>query len=128
MRSLRPALDLRCSACVCSALLILFTLAGCTVERHKSDAELGLTAQQAAGRRVYDSYCDRCHEPYSSREKKGPSLQGTFKHKYLSKSGLPANDDLVGDIIRQGRGTMPAYGPSLTQQQIDDLLAYMHTL
>lgn len=128
MQLLHRPFDFRFFARTCAVLAVLFTLSGCESERRKSDAELGLTPQQAAGRRIYDNYCDRCHEPYSSREKKGPSLQGTFKHKYLSKSGLPANDDLVGDIIRQGRGTMPAYGPSLTQQQIDDLLAYMHTL
>ena len=50
-------------------LLAVLVLAGCDVERRKSDAELGLNAQQAAGRMLYDNYCDRCHEPYSSRER-----------------------------------------------------------
>ncbi len=128
MRLLHRSFDLRFFACGFGVLALLFTLTGCESELRKSDGELGLTPQQAAGRRVYDNYCDRCHEAYSSREKKGPSLQGTFKRQYLPKSGLPANVGLVGDIIRQGRGTMPAYGPSLTQQQFDDLMAYMHTL
>jgi len=98
------------------------------VERRKSDAELGLNAQQAAGRRTYDKYCDQCHEPDSSRGKKGPGLKGVFKKEYLSVSGLPANDDRVGEIIRMGRSKMPAYGQTLDQQQIQDLLAYLHTL
>jgi mono/diheme cytochrome c family protein len=106
----------------------LVLLAGCDVERRKSDAELGLNAQQAAGRRVYDRHCDQCHEPYSSRGKKGPSLKGVFKKQYLSESGLPANDDRVGEIIRLGRSKMPAFGQTLDQQQLQDLLAYMHTL
>lgn len=97
-------------------------------ERRKSDAELGLTPEQSAGRRVYDDQCDRCHEPYSSKGKKGPSLKGVFKHPYLSLSGLPANDERVGEIIRSGRKDMPAFGPALTQQQIDNLLVYLHTL
>lgn len=101
---------------------------GCEVERRKSDAELGLNAQQAAGRRIYDRYCDQCHEPYSSRGKKGPSMMGVFKRPYLSISGLPANDDRVGEIVKYGRSKMPAYGRELDQQQIDDLLVYMHTL
>jgi len=110
-----------------SAALMLFC-SGCNVERRKSDAELGLNPQQAAGRRVYDKTCDQCHEPYSSRGKKGPGLKGVFKREYLSESGLPANDDRVGEIIRLGRSKMPAYGQVLDQQQIQDLLAYMHTL
>jgi mono/diheme cytochrome c family protein len=101
---------------------------GCDVQRRKSDAELGLNPQQAAGRKIYDQYCDQCHEPYSSRGKKGPGLKDIFKKHELSISGLPANDERVGEIIRYGRSKMPAYGRELNQQQIQDLLAYLHTL
>ena len=113
-----------------TCLLICSLLAGigCDVERRKSNAELGLSTQQIAGRKVYDDYCDRCHEPYSSRGKKGPGLKGMFKKQYLSESGLPANDDRVTDIVRFGREKMPGLGQALSQKQISDLLAYLHTL
>ena len=110
------------------AILALVALAGCDVERRKSDAELGLNPQQAAGRKLYDNYCDRCHEPYSSRGKKGPSLKGVFKRQYLSQSGLPANDERMTDIIKYGRAKMEGFGQVMTEQQIKDLLAYLHTL
>jgi mono/diheme cytochrome c family protein len=113
---------------VLAVLLALGTLSACDVERRKSDAELGLNPQQSAGRKIYDSQCDRCHEPYSSRGKKGPSLQGVFQHKYLSLSGLPANDERVTDIIRLGRNQMPGYSQTLNPQDIQDLLVYLHTL
>jgi mono/diheme cytochrome c family protein len=122
----RPA-RLCCGTLGLLGALVVF-LSGCDAERRKSDAELGLNPQQAAGRRVYDRNCDQCHEPYSSRGKKGPGLKGVFKRQYLSESGLPANDDRVGEIIRLGRAKMPAYGQVLDQQQVEDLLAYMHTL
>ena len=109
-------------------ILAFLTLAGCEVERRKSDAELGLNPQQAAGRQLYDNYCDRCHEPYSSRGKKGPSLKGVFKHQYLSLSGLPANDERMTDIVKYGRAKMEGFGQVMTDQQIKDLLAYLHTL
>src|SRR2546428_5855844 len=109
-------------------LTMLGSLVGCNVERRKSDAEVGLNSQQAAGRRVYDNYCERCHEPYSSRGKKGPSMKGVFKKQYLPLSGLPANDDRVGEIIRYGRSKMQGFGQVLNQQQVDDLLAYLQTL
>lgn len=111
-----------------AVLLLVTCLAGCDVERRKSDAELGLNPQQAAGRRIYDRHCDQCHEPYSSHGRKGPGLKGVFKKQYLPESGLPANDDRVGEIIRLGRSKMPAFGQTLDAQQVQDLLAYMHTL
>jgi mono/diheme cytochrome c family protein len=111
-----------------AAVLTLLALSACDVERRKTDAELGLNAQQAAGRKIYDSHCDRCHEPYSTRGKKGPGLKGVFQNKYLPISGLPANDERVTDIVRLGRKEMPGYSQTLNQQDIDDLLAYMHTL
>ena len=116
------------SAVIALLLATAFALTACEVERRKSDAELGLSPQQAAGRVVYDAYCDRCHEPYSTRGKQGPGLKGMFKKPYLALSGLPANDDRVGDIILHGRSKMPGYGQVLTAQQVRDLLAYMHTL
>jgi mono/diheme cytochrome c family protein len=110
------------------ALLAVAMVCGCDVERRKSDAELGLNPQQSAGRRLYDSHCGRCHEPYSTRGKKGPGLKGVFQNKYLSLSGLPANDERVSDIIRLGRKEMPAFSQTLSPQDVQDLLAYMHTL
>ena len=110
------------------SLMALAALCACDLERRKSDAELGLNSQQSAGRQVYDHYCDRCHEPYSKRGKKGPGLKGVFQNKYLSLSGLPANDERVTDIIRLGRNEMPAYAQTLNPQDLQDLLAYLHTL
>jgi mono/diheme cytochrome c family protein len=109
-------------------VLGLLALAGCDAERRKSDAELGLNPQQAEGRKLYDNYCDRCHEPYSSRGKKGPSMKGVFKHQYLSISGLPANDERMTDIVKNGRAKMEGFRQVMTDQQIQDLLAYLHTL
>lgn len=109
-------------------VLALAMFSGCDVERRKSDAELGLNPQQSAGRKIYDSHCDRCHEPYSTRGKKGPGLKGMFQNKYLPLSGLPANDERVSDIIRLGRKEMPGYSQTLSSSDVQDLLAYLHTL
>jgi mono/diheme cytochrome c family protein len=109
-------------------LVAVLALVACDVERRKSDAELGLDPQQAAGRKLYDNYCDRCHEPYSSHGKKGPSLKAIFKHQYLSLSGLPANDERVTDIVKYGRAKMEGFNQVMTEQQVKDLLAYLHTL
>jgi mono/diheme cytochrome c family protein len=120
----------RCSwvRAVLPACLVLAVLTACDVERRQSDAELGLNAQQSVGRKLYDNYCDRCHRPYSTKGKKGPGLKGVMQHQYLPKTGLPANDERVTDIIRNGRPDMPGYSQVLSAQDIQDLLAYLHTL
>jgi mono/diheme cytochrome c family protein len=110
------------------AMAALLALVGCDVERRKSDAELGLNPQQAEGRKLYDNYCDRCHEPYSTRGKKGPGLKGIFKNQYLPLSGLPASDDRVTDIVKYGRAKMEGFGQVMTDEQVKQLLAYLHTL
>ena len=108
-------------------LIALTALAGCESEPRKSDAELGLNAQQARGRRVYDARCAECHYAYSTRDLRGPSMHGLFKKKYMS-SGIPANDERVIDIIEMGRAKMPGFQNKLSVDQIADLVAYLHTL
>jgi mono/diheme cytochrome c family protein len=109
------------------SLTALLVLGACDSEPRKSDAELGLSAQQAAGRRVYDTRCADCHFAYSKHDLRGPSLHGLFKKQFMS-SGIPANDDRVTDIILLGRAKMPAFQNKLTQEQLNDLMAYLHTL
>ncbi|MGA1998499.1 MAG: cytochrome c [Terriglobales bacterium] len=110
---------------ILAAAAVLHT--SCDTQIRKSDAELGLNPQQASGRHVYDRYCAMCHEAYSSRSLRGPSLEGVFKKPFMP-SGAPANDERVGEVISLGRSKMPAFGRVLNQQQMDDLLAYLHTL
>ncbi len=108
-------------------LIIVTIFAACDAEPRKTDAELGLNPEQAYGRRVYDARCAECHYAYSKRDLRGPSLAGLFKHPYM-KNGMPANDDRVTDIILLGRSKMPAFQQKLTPQQLEALMAYLHTL
>lgn len=111
-----------------AALAVLgFFAAGCGNDPLKTNPELGLNEQQAAGRAIFDHYCSACHEAYSTSGKKGPGLKGMFRKQFLP-SGLPANDRFVRQTIGGGRGMIPEFGDSLTQQQMDALLAYLHTL
>ena len=114
----------------CSIVLAMVTilLAACDKpERLRSNAELGLNEQQARGRAIYDLRCAGCHQPYRKKDLNGPSMSGVFKKPYLP-SGMVARDDRVSDIILMGKPKMPAFGDVLTQQHLQDLLAYMHPL
>jgi len=109
------------------ASIVVGILAACDAEPRKTDAELGLNPVQAAGRRIYDTRCADCHFAYSKRNLRGPSLHGLFKKQFMT-NGMPANDDRVTDIILLGRAKMPSFQNKLSQQQLDELLAYLHTL
>lgn len=86
-----------------------------------------LTPQQARGRAVFQADCARCHYDRRSGGLHGPSLLSIFKQPYLP-SGRPANDERVTETILHGRELMPAMAKEVDQQDIDDLLAYLHTL
>lgn len=113
------------------AFALLFAticLAGCDApEPLKTDEELGLNPTQAAGHHIFDHKCAECHAAYSGRVYKGPSLQGMFKKPYL-KMGAPANDERVQNIIMTGHNKMPAFSRVLTEEQLQQLMAYLHTL
>jgi mono/diheme cytochrome c family protein len=104
-----------------------WSVVGCGDGRVKTNAELGLNEQQAAGRAIFSRYCSACHNAYSSSGRKGPGLKDLFQKKYLP-SGLPANDRFALQAIAGGRGMMPEFGDALTQDQMSALLAYLHTL
>ena len=86
-----------------------------------------LTPEEAAGRAVFVSACSRCHNAYDTAALHGPSLYGVFRKPYLN-SGAPAHDDRVMQVVLHGRGLMPAAGSDLTEQQLQDLMHYLHTL
>ncbi len=125
IRSTFPFLRAGLPLVLCS--LALLAVAGCGMERRKSDAELGLDPTQAFGRRVFDANCARCHEPYSKSGLHGPSLRNLYKKQFMP-SGQPANDDRITETILRGRAKMPSFGGTLSQHQIDALLEYLKTL
>lgn len=84
-----------------------------------------LNPQQTHGYQVYQSACASCHYDRQTGDLHGPALIGIYKKPYLP-SGAPANDDRVTQCIQRGRGMMPPI--PLGDQEMQDLLAYMHTL
>ena len=112
-----------------TVLLLVCSITGCDSgpAAPKSDEELRLTPQQASGRRVFDAYCIACHEAYVDRAKHGPPLLGLYK-KPAMPSGAPANDERVRENINLGRAKMPGFSNTLSEEQMQDLIAYLHTL
>jgi mono/diheme cytochrome c family protein len=82
-------------------------------------------AQQARGAQVYQMKCARCHYPTTAHPLNGPGLQAITKVNAMP-SGAPPTDERLTAVILHGRNMMPA--TQLTDDQLQDLLAYLHTL
>jgi mono/diheme cytochrome c family protein len=86
-----------------------------------------LTPQQAEGRHLYNVRCAHCHEDNDLGLKKvPPNLHGVFRHTTLP-SGAPATDADVESLVLTGKGMMPSFAGRFTKEQLDALVAYMHT-
>jgi mono/diheme cytochrome c family protein len=86
-----------------------------------------LTPQQAAGKHLYDVRCAHCHDENDLALKKAPpDLHGLFGKTTLP-SGSPATDSEVERVVLAGKGMMPSFAGRFTQEQMSDLLAYLHT-
>jgi mono/diheme cytochrome c family protein len=86
-----------------------------------------LNAQQARGHGVFQARCAVCHYDRQSGVLHGPSLLGLYKKPALP-SGAAATDERVTATIVRGRNNMPALGNQLDQDDLNDLIAYLHTL
>lgn len=83
------------------------------------------TPQEARGAQVFQRDCARCHYPTTTSGLHGPGLQAITKVKAMP-SGAPPTNERLTDVILHGRGMMPA--TQLTDSELQDLLAYLHTL
>jgi mono/diheme cytochrome c family protein len=108
---------------VCAAAVVL---AGCKSVAPPTPLEQ-LNVQQTQGHAVFQARCAVCHYDRKSGDLHGPALVGMFKKPALP-SGAPANDERVTATILNGHGLMPAMGNTMDQQDLEDLLAYLHTL
>jgi cytochrome c len=78
------------------------------------------------GKEVFDQ-CSVCHNADSTEIKIGPGLKGLFKHDKLV-NGKPVNEANVRAKIDEGGNGMPSYKDILSNQEKDDVIAYLKTL
>lgn len=105
------------------AVLFAGILSGCSQPNgpRLSDTELH-------GEALFGVHCADCHEGTNpDLRKQPPKLNGLFLVHTLP-SGAPATDEQIRKTIIEGRGTMPAFDQRLHQQDVDDLVKYLHTL
>ena len=88
----------------------------------------GCGTPQQHGSELFDIHCVDCHEtPNPDLKKQPPKLEGLFQGKTMP-SGAPATDEQVRKTILQGLRTMPAFDGRLSDNDVKDLISYLHTL
>ena len=78
------------------------------------------------GKAVFEQ-CAICHNSDSDEKKMGPGLKGLFKKDKLFNGKKPTEANIRARIDEGGNG-MPAYKDMLSDQEKDDLIAYLKTL
>ena len=90
-----------------------------------------LTEQQRIGEALFRQNCPLCHVPVKKRNK-DPNEVGTPRAKSLAgmfRGEKPLRDDVAAQIILKGiPQKMPGFQYTLQSKEIEDIIAYLHTL
>lgn len=78
------------------------------------------------GKSVFEQ-CSVCHSADSTEKRMGPGLKGLFKRSKLS-NGKKVTEANVRAVIEAGGNGMPAYKEMLSDEEKDNLIAFLKTL
>ena len=84
-------------------------------------------AGNAVNGKVLFQSCAGCHNIANDDRKTGPSLRTLFG-KVTLRNGNRVDDDHVREIVLDGYNGMPSFRYSFRPAEIDDLMAFLHTL
>ena len=80
----------------------------------------------AKGKVVFQQ-CSMCHNIDSTDKKMGPGLKKLF-HKDKLQNGKKATEQTIRAQVDQGGNGMPPFKEMLSDQEKEDLMAYLKTL
>jgi cytochrome c2 len=101
--------------------------AGARTLKKKATAVGNSIERIAAGKQVFDSRCGFCHNVAEVEDKVGPGLKNLFSRGTLPYSGKPVTEENIRAQLRNPAQNMPAQ-TDLAADQVDTLLAYLHTI
>ncbi len=81
------------------------------------------TVPASQGKQLYDTYCMACHGATGHGD--GPAAKNLPVQPFdLTTHVLLYDEQYLDAVITNGRGYMPAFGNTLTQDQIFQIIAY----
>ena len=78
------------------------------------------------GKEVFQQ-CGVCHNADSTEKKMGPGLKGLFQNEKMNNGKKPTEANVRAKIDEGGNG-MPSYKEMLSDDEKNDLIAYLKTL
>lgn len=84
------------------------------------------TGDPEKGKEVFQQ-CSVCHNADSTEKKMGPGLKGLFTWEKMSNEKKPTEENVRAKIDEGGNG-MPAYKEMLSEDEKNNLVAYLKTL
>ena len=78
------------------------------------------------GKEVFQQ-CSVCHNADSTEKKMGPGLKGLFSREKMNNGKKPTEANVRAKVDEGGNG-MPAYKEMLSDDEKDDLIAFLKTL
>ena len=106
-------------ACLGAGLLASGMFAAGKAKKDEGDA--------TKGKAVFEQQCVMCHTATSTEKKMGPGLKGLFKKDKLA-NGKKATEENIRAQIDAGGNGMPAYKDMLSDEERNDVVAYLKTL
>jgi cytochrome c551 len=109
-----------------ASLAVFLTTAGVLAPR-SSRAQAPKAAKDAAavhaGQDLFTQKCILCHSVNEGQVMFGPSLYQVMKKPAGKKTAAE-----IRAILQDGKGKMPPFKDKLTPEDVNNLLAYLHTL
>ena len=97
-------------------MLVVFFAFGCASEKANTIADL--EGDATSGATLYAAHCKACHGEDASSGSVNKNIVEELSH----------GDANVIQIILYGEDSMPAFENTLSDQDIADIVAYLHTL
>lgn len=117
------------------AFIVFFTSAGYfflvtekTTVVGEAGSEISGPSSAGRGQALFDNQCSFCHFADRTTQKMGPGLKGVLKGETLPASGRPATPENVTRQLLNPYQDMPSFKATLSEQEIEYLVAYLKTL
>jgi len=117
------------------AFAVFFTSAGYfflvtekTTVAGEAVSEISESSGVERGRVLFDKQCSFCHYADRTDSKMGPGLKGVLKGETLPASGRPPTPKNVTRQLLNPYKNMPSFKATLSEQEIEYLVAYLKTL
>ncbi len=111
-------------------LALTVALVGCLGRSAHAQGAPQLGSAEKAGRSIFQTRCAMCHvgqEPAVEMQNTGAARRPATMGPLLSKANT-TNEDALRTKIKDGSARMPGYKHTLTDEEVNQVIAFMKTI